>query len=340
MRLPQINKYIGMLVIAGVLAILSVILIVEYLHKTTSEYQAELQNKMSQGMVMVVVPSMDLEPGAVASGINMSQRLFPQSLLNPNAVTESQWPRFEGRVLHRTVTAGKPLLSTDFTRENVSDFASLLRPGMRAVTITVDEVNSIAGMLRSGDHIDVMLALSSSGSSSQEVLPLLHRALVLATGGDLGLEQKLSPGADLSDTFRTVTLELTPTQSSELMLASQLGSLRVALTPTQPPQIGAPTMPMQTGKTLLAKLSGADFGGMRGVDPIQFIIGSGDGVTRQVKYAAMVVVVKPKPKPKPAPQPLTQQQKQQRAIKDLKDLLQHPPASASAGSDDDLAVHQ
>lgn len=336
MPLPKINKYVGMLLMAGVLAILSVILIVKYLHKTTSEYQAELQNKLSQGMVQVVVPSMDLEPGAVASGINMSQRLFPQSLLNPTAVTADQWPRFEGRVLHRAVTAGKPLLSTDFTKEAVSDFASLLRPGMRAVTITVDEVNSIAGMLRPGDHIDIMLTLSSSGSDTQKVLPLLHRALVLATGTDLGLEQKLSPGEVLSDTFRTVTLELTPTQSSELMLASQLGSFRVALTPSKSPQIGAPTMPMQTGKTLLAKLSGADFGGMRGVDPIQFIIGSGGGVTRQVRYSGMVPVTKPA---SASHQPLTQEQRQQRAIDALKKLLQNNPPSTTADSVDDVGIH-
>lgn len=348
MRLPKINKYVGMLLVAIVLAFLSVFLIVKYLHQTKSQYQAELQNKLSQGMVQVVVPTMNLKAGVVVNGQNMAQRLFPKDLLYPGTVTSDDWRQYAGHVLRRDVVAGKPLLADDFNKQQVSEFAALLRPGTRAVTITVDDVNSIAGMLRPGDHIDVMLETSQSvvpqtGSGSdttqQNLLPLLQRALVLATGNDLGLVQKAAtPGAALADQFGTVTLELTPKQASELMLARQLGSFRIALTPVAAPAPGSPTMPMQDSKELIAKLSGTDTATLHGVGPIQLIVGSGQGITQQVMYSGMAPAGKPATGSPAVPTSTAPTQEQE--LEQLKNLLKNQtPAALPASSSGAMVNH-
>lgn len=300
MRLPKINKYAAMLVIAVVLAIVSVTLIVQYLHQTQSQYQAELHRRLTQGTVAVVVPNKNLPPGTRVSGRNMSQRLFPQDLLYPDTVTARDWPRFAGKILRRPVEAGKPLLSSYFDKLEVTDFASLLPQGMRAVTITVDDVNAIAGLLRPGDRIDVMLDTAGrEGSQTQELLPLLHRVLVLATGNDLGFSNGLpTPGEGLGDQFGTITLQLTPRQASEAILARQLGSLHVALTPGFAP-VGAPTMPMQSSSELLSMLSGAkphrELRRVHGVAPVLLIIGSAGGVTTRVIYWKGSGIAGPRP---------------------------------------------
>jgi pilus assembly protein CpaB len=322
-----------------------VYLVVKYLHQTKSQYQAELQSKLSQGMVQVVVPTANLPAGTVANGQNMAQRLFPKDLLYPNTVTANDWSKFGGKVLRRPVVAGKPLLADDFNKQEVSEFAALPPPGMRAVTITVDDVNSISGMLRPGDHIDIMLntTVADSGNASgaaggnpndnAELLPVLHRVLVLATGNDLGLVQMAArPGASLASQFSTVTLQLTPQQASELMLAHKLGTFRIALAPVQTPEPGAPTMPMQSGKELLARLTGSDTMAMHGVGPIEFIIGSGQGVTQQVRYSGMAPVAKPASAPIPISQSDSDPQGTTAQLQHLQQLLKAsmPPAAAAS----------
>jgi pilus assembly protein CpaB len=296
MRLPKINKYVGTLLGAVVLGVLAVLLTMHYLHQQKSQYQQELQSKLSRGMAQVVVPRKNLPKGAVVNGSNMAQRLFPRDLLYPDTVTTKKWSRYAGRALRRPVQAGKPLLGADFNAEAISEFAALLQHNHRAVTISVDDINSISGMIQPGDRIDVMMM--ESGNKKTSLLPLLTYVRVLATGvkifnpaeGD-GMPSKPKPGASLADQYSTLTLELTPQQASELMVARQIGDLKIALSPRKI-NPGAPTMPMETGKELVDKLSGKDKRPhMRGYGGIQFIIGSTQGgVTSHRNYAGLAPV--------------------------------------------------
>jgi pilus assembly protein CpaB len=305
MRLPKINKYVGTLVGAVVLGVLAVLLTMHYLHQQKSQYQQELQSKLSQGMAQVVVPKVKLPAGTVVNGSNMAMRLFPRDLLYPDTVTTKKWRKYAGRTLRRPVQAGKPLLGADFNSEAISEFAALLHDNHRAVTISVDDINSISGMIVPGDRVDVMMLKSNEGRSI--LLPLLRYVRVLATGskifhpgGQEGMPHKPKPGADLSDQYSTITLELTPKQASELMMGRKIGVIKIALSPRKL-NPGAPTMPLETDKELMDKLTGLDHRPrMRGVGGIQFIIGSTQGVISHHNYAGMVPVKPPK----------TEQQKQ------------------------------
>ncbi len=325
MRLPKINKYVGTLIGAVVLGILAVLLIVHYLHKTKNQYQQELESKLSQGMAQVVVPTANLPAGTLVNGSNMAQRLFPRDLLYPDTITTQKWSKFAGRALRRPVQAGKPLLAADFNSESISEFAALLKDNHRAVTISVDDINSISGMIQPGDRIDVMMLVS--GNSKTALLPLLHYVRVLATGGKIfnpageaaGLPKPKQPGASLTDQYSTLTLELTPEQASDLMVARKVGSLKIALSP-QKLNPGAPTMPLLTGKALEDRLSGVDQRPrMRGVGGIQFIIGSTQGVSSSRTFAGMAPV-----KPAATPQQVQAQDRaalQRKATEALSNLI-------------------
>lgn len=335
MRLPPVNKYVGMLLIAVFLAIMSAALIVRYLHQTRSQYQAELKEKLSEGTVQVVVPNRDLPPGTVVNDQNMAVRQFPRDLLYPDTISAADWPQFSGRALRRPVVAGKPMLTSYFDKLEVSDFASLLPPGTRAVTISVDEVNALSGLLRPGDRIDIMLAVSradADGADTQYVLPLLNRVLVLATGNDLGYSEGIpKPGQNLADQYGTITLQLTTDQASELMLAHQLGTLRIALMPGVEPPSDTPDLPKQDSTALISKLTGDALKQVHGTGPVQFIIGSGGEVTQQVVYSGTA----PAAKPPEAPKPLPPEQVQDAAKALLRALLQNSaptPAATDGGS--------
>jgi pilus assembly protein CpaB len=293
LKLPRVNKYGAMLAAAFVMAIIAVLLLHSYLSQKQAQYQQELAAQLSAGMVQVVVPERNLAAGTVADGSNMATRLYPQDLIYTGTITQAKWGDYAGRTLARPVQSGKPLLESDFVAKPNNDFASTLPPNMRAVTIDVDTLNSINGLVRPDDRVDVLLTGAfgpKSGADTQrenEVLPLFHLVKVMATGhrffGEHVDNAQPNEGNGqpveraLPQSYSTVTLEVTPRQASELILAQQVGTLRVVLSNLRslpPPDQQVPRM---SQAQLLAKLTGVAAGsGASGVG-VQYIIGGSGG---------------------------------------------------------------
>ena len=295
LKLPRVNKYAAMLIGAFVLAIVAVLLLNSYLKQQKSQYQQELAAQLSAGMVQVVVPTRNLVPGTVADGSNMAERLYPQDLIYTGTITAAKWPDYAGRTLARPVQAGKPLLENDFVAKANNDFASTLPKNMRAVTIDVDTLNSINGLVRPDDRVDVLLTgpfgpkAGASGQRQNEVLPLLHLTKVLATGhrflGEHIAEEQSGNGGmqpvAMPMQYSTVTLEVTPRQASELILAQQVGNLRVVLSNLREKLANGEQVPRMDQAQLLAKLTGNSKGGYAYAPGVQYIIGGSNGGTSQ-----------------------------------------------------------
>ena len=336
-KLPRINKYVGMLALAVVLAGLAVFLAYTYLSQKREQYQAELQSQLKAGNAQVVVPVSNLKAGMVVNGSNMAQRLYPRDLIYSGTITTNKWPDYAGRRLARPVQAGKPLLETDFVSRAIADFASTLPKPMRAVTINVNSLNSIAGLIRPDDRVDVLLSGSfGANGRKSEVLPVLHQVRVLATGPHfVGEHRQNNPNGDsgsamLPVQYGTITLEVTPRQSSELILAQQIGSLRVVLSGLRGEEIG-PKVPKLTQTQLLATLQGqgrkSHYTYTRGV---QFIIGTPSGVSRS--YAAGQRIRRLKQKKSPKALQSAPQRARNQALKALKTLIKSQQRSHPSGA--------
>ncbi len=105
-----------------------------------------------------------------------------------------------------------------------------------AYTLSVDENNSISGMIAPGDIIDILFMKDAEGSTGAgtdkgvEVLPLLNQIRVLATGSRVG--ERITAEGEIKQEaqgFSSVTLELDRWQANQLAVASNAGNLRVLL---------------------------------------------------------------------------------------------------------------
>lgn len=340
LKLPRVNRYAVMLVGAFALAIVAVLLLHSYLKQQKSQYQQQLAAQLSAGMVQVVVPTRNLVPGTVASGQNMAERLYPQDLIYSSTITAAKWPDYAGRTLARPVQAGKPLLENDFIAKANNDFASTLPKTMRAVTINVDTLNSINGLVRPDDRVDVLLTGAfgpkngETGARENEVLPLLHLTKVLATGhrflGEHVAETQMANGLEqpvaMPMEYSTVTLEVTPQQASELILAQQVGHLRVVLSNLRSPTPGVLQVPRMDQTQLLARLTGSA-GGYSPDQGVQYIIGQGNGGISQ-SYAPEPNKANPaQAMPAAAAQPAGLNGQQQKALQELKQMITPPQGS-------------
>lgn len=139
-----------------------------------------------------------------------------------------------GKIPTGPIDPGQPLLAGQFTAGG--PMARLLKPHQRAVAIKVDGVIGGGGFIFPGDYVDI-LAYVRGG---QDRMPasaarvILSHVRVLAYGPDLAATPASAPighrnTPDDTQRNRTAVLAVPARYTTRLMLASNIGTLRLAL---------------------------------------------------------------------------------------------------------------
>lgn len=161
------------------------------------------------------------------------------SELQPAMLKEAEWPAAtlpegafarigdllgEGRrIILSPVEINEPVLALKVTGPGErATLSALVRPGMKAVTIRVNDVEGVGGFVLPGDHVDVVLTRQlEKGSATAEVV--LQNARVLAV--DQSADQRAAKAA----VAKSVTLEVDTVEAQKVWLASSVGSLSLLL---------------------------------------------------------------------------------------------------------------
>lgn len=231
----------GPLVLALGLGIVAAGLGWYYLKSREQQIQQGLISEAESKRTEVVVPVRPLIPGMTLAPDMVAKRSVPTEYLNRDAIVPSDIDEYMGRKVTVAVSEGRPLLGSFFVTPSKL-FSEELEPGVRAITIPVDEISSISGMLRAGDHVDFLFIGSeeqSAGKSNGEtlVVPLLQDLVVRATGqitSEQFAEMRKRPeGVDGGEAYRrsytTVTVAVKPLDAQKLILAQRMGKLVAAL---------------------------------------------------------------------------------------------------------------
>lgn len=184
-----------------------------------------------QAMVEVVVARRDLDRGELVAPENMAVREVPADYLPGTAVRPERFEHHVGSRLDQPMRSGEPLLSGAIVGSDAGSFSSRIRQGIRAMSILVDEVNSVSGMLQPGDRIDLLFSVrppvAPGQPPAQEVTATLMQDLaVLATG------RQVRAGADDGSGprhFTAITVEVSPEQAQQLIVAQRTGKLTAML---------------------------------------------------------------------------------------------------------------
>jgi pilus assembly protein CpaB len=156
-------------------------------------------------------------------------REIPTEFAPGGALQPSDFEAVSGARLAVPMRRGEALLPGMLLDAESNGLSARLKPGSRALTISVDEVNSLSGMLQPGDRIDLMLSLRPSGplpSTDPEVTrTLMQDVLVLATGRQVRPE----PGDGIARTFTAITVEVDPGDAQKLVVAQRNGRLTAML---------------------------------------------------------------------------------------------------------------
>jgi pilus assembly protein CpaB len=184
--------------------------------------------------VEVVVAVNDLQVGAKLEDRDIRLTRFPQSVVPPGAFTKKS--QVVGRGVVLPVSRGEFILPGKLAAANAgSGLPSLIPPGMRAVSVRVNDVVSVAGFVQPGSRVDV-LATGNQGNDRQTTT-VLENVAVIAVGKNL----ERNPTGDAAPA-PVITLLVSPDDGQRLTLASQEGRIQLALRnplDTRREQIGA-----------------------------------------------------------------------------------------------------
>jgi pilus assembly protein CpaB len=127
------------------------------------------------------------------------------------------------RVVLAAIEPNEPVLALKITGPGQrATLSALVKPGMKAVTIRVNDVEGVGGFVLPGDRVDVVLTRQiDKGQASTEVV--LQNTRVLAV--DQSADERTAKAA----VAKSVTLEVTTVEAQKVWLASSVGSLSLLL---------------------------------------------------------------------------------------------------------------
>ncbi|WP_427185078.1 Flp pilus assembly protein CpaB [Bordetella bronchialis] len=186
--------------------------------------QGRIEQIEAQARVATVsrlVAAYDLEAGTRLDEAYVAVRDIPREWAPSDALAPEDFAAYTHSVLAHPLRRGDPIQRAHVAPEKAAPLSSRVPAGRRAITIPVDDINSLSGMLQAGDLLD--LYVSFEHGRRQITAPLLQGVLVLATGRE-GEGDEAAAGA-----FSTITLDAGPEDAVKLVAARQAGRITAIL---------------------------------------------------------------------------------------------------------------
>jgi pilus assembly protein CpaB len=185
--------------------------------------------------VALLIAARPLRAGTLLKPEDLAAEQRPAKEVPAGARIDTEAARSDllGALIRRNLAKGEVVLSSDALNPGDRGFlAAVLGSGMRAVTVGVDAVSGLSGLVWPGDRVDLILTQSQDGN---DVTPshrvsgetVLHDVRVLAI--DRQLIQGATSESPESQAARTVTLEVTPADAERVVVATRLGHLSLSV---------------------------------------------------------------------------------------------------------------
>ncbi|HWY58900.1 MAG TPA: Flp pilus assembly protein CpaB [Terriglobales bacterium] len=171
----------------------------------------------------VFVAADDLQVGTKIEDKDIRLVRFPSADLPAGCFHQKS--KVVGRGVVLPIARGEFVLTNKLAGENAgSGLPSLIPPGMRAISVRVNDTTSVSGFVLPGTRVDVLLTGNPQGSNEQQTTTVLENVAVIATGTRL---ERNSAGEAQSSPV--VTLLLSPDDVQRLTLATSQGHIQLAL---------------------------------------------------------------------------------------------------------------
>lgn len=214
----MLEKNKKVLIVAGV-ALAAAIL-------TTVFFGAVLSDQFStpeeSPKVVVATASRDLPRGTRLAADDIELAELEPGVVPFGAVMAGEG--LEGRFLVQSVPAGSPITQSHLPSRESGGMAATIPPGMRAVSLHVEEYAGVTEIVEPGDRVDILVGTErrAPGRGGIDMTTILENIEVIDTGRRPAEQGRQTPQP-------VVTVIVDSEHSRALSLADQSGAIRFAL---------------------------------------------------------------------------------------------------------------
>src|SRR5688572_13291611 len=174
--------------------------------------------------LQVVVAARDVNVGTVLAAEDVKVIDWPGAAVPEGYATSVDQVIGLGAIV--PVTANEAILPSKLASSDAGRGMAMLVPkGYRAVSVPVNDVVAVAGWVRPGTHVDVLVTLDDVRTEQEPVTQVVLQN-VAVLGNDKSIERD-SEGEAVQ--IAVVTLLVTPTDAERLAMADNGGELQLAL---------------------------------------------------------------------------------------------------------------
>ena len=216
---------IVMIAFAVIFGLLAVFVAQSWLNSQAEQRMRSLEaNKKPVTTRTIVVAAKPLRFGQELTTAHLREMSWPDDAL-PNGASSKISDLLAGgrRVALTAIEPNEPVLNTKITGPGQrATLSAMLRDGLKAVTIRVNDVEGVGGFVLPGDRVDVSLTrqIDKSNATSEVVL---QNSRVLA------IDQIADERTDKPAVVKAVTLEVDVIGAQKLSLAASVGTLSLML---------------------------------------------------------------------------------------------------------------
>jgi len=241
------------IIIGVVLALIAVFMTKSYIDQQRTQVIVEakrriasIEQNISKNEVKVLVANKDIPRGAAIVAENIETIIIPEQYRQPQVVPTLD--RVLGMVAMVPLSKGEQIsLSKLVQPRELGGLAEGTPIGKRAITILVDNISALAGLVKPGDYVDVIALIpvpvqtpDGKQVNQMAVMPLFQNVLVLAIGQDIGAISSVGAGKReagrseglperRSEGSPLITLALQPQDVNLIAFVQEQGKLRLTL---------------------------------------------------------------------------------------------------------------
>lgn len=233
MQIQAVRKYLP-LIIGGVCGLIAVVLINNYIQQKTEEAKKAVAQSQ-KNLITVVVAKQDILAGATIKESMLAEVTVNKNIVQPRSAISID--RVVDKIAIAPISKGEQVLLNKVTMSaEVGSLAMKVPSGKRAVTVSVDNISSVGGMVRPGDHVDVvgMVPIPAMNAEGKQVnqlatMPLFQDVLVLAVGQEFMSAQGARKEEKAVSASPAITFALSPQEANLIVFVQEQGKIRLVL---------------------------------------------------------------------------------------------------------------
>lgn len=224
-----------------VLAVIAVFMVNAYINQQRQNIQEQAKKALvniQANQTAVLVAKKEIPRGTAIDAEMLETAIIPNQYIQPQTVTSLD--RISGMVTIAPITKGEQISLTKLSSSRLTGGLAEATPvGKRAITISVDNIASLAGMIKPGDYVDVIAMVAvpvqtpeGKVASQVAVMPLFQNVMVLAVGQETGVS--IQPEArykkeEKKEASPLITLALNPQEANLIAFVQEQGKIRLVL---------------------------------------------------------------------------------------------------------------